>query len=66
MGTTYYYNHFSSIIKKGDKEFEEDSEEVDKKVKENKMGNLRQLCSKHRRGSRCFLYLPRPNKKKWI
>ena len=33
MGTTYYYNHFSSIIKKGDKEFEEDSEEVDKKVK---------------------------------
>ena len=33
MGTTYYYNHFSSIIKKGDKEFEEDPEEVDKKVK---------------------------------
>ena len=33
MGTTYYYNHLSSIIKKGDKEFEEDSEEVAKKIK---------------------------------
>lgn len=39
-----------------------DSEEMDKKVKKEKNGKPEtSMCNKHRKGSRCFLSLPRTN-----